>query len=65
MNPKEIIRTVSIAFAEFLTDECIYNLTGYYLPDQLTPEGKEDDKEYQVDEVYDYWFENIYLKNQN
>lgn len=60
MNGKEIIRTVSIEFANFLTEECYYNIVGYCMYDF---DAKETDKnEYQIDELFDYWFENIYLK---
>ena len=61
MTPKEIIRTISIKFAHFLTTECFYNINGYMIyPDEL--EDKLDNNEYEIDELYDYWIDNVYYK---
>ena len=59
MENKEQIRNIAIAFAEFLTHECFQSGLGYV----ICPEPNEplDQNEYEIDELYDYWLENIFL----
>jgi hypothetical protein len=61
MEFREYGRIVAIEYAHFLTTQCFYNIKGYMMHDQIKLDDTRDDNEYQVDELYDYWFENIYL----
>lgn len=63
MEKKQLVRTIAIKFAEFLTNECFFNITGYMMHDQLTGDEKTDHNEYQVDELFDYWIENVLFKD--
>jgi hypothetical protein len=56
------MREIAIAFATFLTDDCFFNIRGYMMHDQLTLDENSDHNEYQVDELFDYWIENVYNK---
>ncbi len=60
LNIVELSRIIAIEYAHFLTTKCFYNIKGYMLsPDKLG--DNLDQNEYEVDELFDYWFENIYL----
>lgn len=65
METKEIIRTIAIEYAHFLTTQCLYNIKGYIMKEQITMDEKQDNNEYEVDELFDYWIENIYFKNKD
>lgn len=54
---KEEYKLIAIAFAEFLENECIQSFKGYILTNNVTPY---DSTEFQLDELYDYWFDNIF-----
>jgi hypothetical protein len=54
-NNKTGEKKIALAFAEWVRDECFFNVTGYCMYD--------DGHEYQLDELCDYWYENIYQSN--
>ena len=62
METKELVRRIAIEYAHFLTTKCFYNIKGYMMYDQIKLDETRDDNEYQVDELYDYWIENIFFK---
>ena len=57
---QKVLKEISIAFAEFLDDDCIRSFEGWLLRDQFT---EYDATEFQLDELYDYWRENILKSN--
>jgi hypothetical protein len=61
MEPKEIIRRLAIEFAYWIETDCFYNIKGYIIRSNLSEPL--DDNEYQLDELYDYWIENVYFKH--
>ena len=50
------LKEVSIAYAQFLDEDCIRSFKGWLLRDPLT---EYDGTEFQLDELYDYWREKI------
>lgn len=49
---QEILKSVSIAFAKFLDDDCIRSFNGWSLREPLV---EYDGTEFELDELYDYW----------
>lgn len=60
MNIKEYTRVIAIEFAYWLENNTFKDFHGYSFI--LSLEEGMDGNEYQLDELYDYWIENIYLK---
>lgn len=56
---QKALKEVSIAFAEFLDEDCIRSVNGWCLDECL-----EDyiDTEFELDELYDFWREKILSK---
>lgn len=48
MNNKAL-KEVAVAFAEWIKEECFFNIKGYVIRDI------ENSPEYEVDELFDYW----------
>lgn len=52
-------KRLAVEFAYWIERNCIMNFEGYFIrPEKLT--DKLDPTEYQLDELFDYWHENIY-----
>lgn len=54
---KEFLKFVVLSFAAFLEEDCYFNIKGYILREGV---GEYDGTEYELDELYDYWFGNIF-----
>lgn len=52
-------KKVAVSFAEFLQESCIRGCGGYLL-DELLDEYV--DTVFEIDELYDFWIENIFDK---
>lgn len=60
-NVKQLVRYISILFAKWIDEECVKSFKGNFItpnPFETVPNYTE----FELDELYDYWLENIYLK---
>jgi hypothetical protein len=55
----EDVKKLIISFAEWIKEECYYNITGYCVYDL------QDSPDFQVDELFDYWWHNVKIKISN
>ncbi|MES2382340.1 MAG: hypothetical protein V4538_14940 [Bacteroidota bacterium] len=55
------LKSVSIAFAEFIDTDCIRSFEGWLLREPLV---EYDGTEFELDELYDYWKTEV-LSNKN
>jgi hypothetical protein len=56
------IKLVALGFAVFLDTECIKGVSGWYLIDAL---DDNQDYEFQLDELYDYWGSRLINENES
>ena len=47
-----------VLFSEWQNSECYYNIKGWCMYDM------DDSPEFQIDELYNYWIENVYNKSE-
>ena len=59
LTTREIARIVAIEFAHWLTRSCIRDLQGYFIIGDTIQDT--DTTCFQVDELFDYWLDNVYL----
>ncbi len=59
MTQKELVRRFAIEFAYWLDKSCIKDLDGWF----IIGDTLEDTNTtcFKVDELYDYWIENVFL----